>query len=242
MPKVSFSEFFSGVTAPPPVAPALGFDPIGDFETIVDGLTPIVISSRGSEAESAVEAMRRAVSVREAEKSSGAYTTNDSVFHVSTVAYPTKLPLGSTITDADGVVWVVIECSKQTLNARWRYIVRDLTLVGQTELDVWHEIATFAKGPTGAQVETWVRQPEPLRARFQPISEERRVENGSVHSPERFIGYFEKDFDFEHNHRFLRLNGDGETIEIYKAIRAMNRESITDLFAVECEVTKFPLA
>ena len=220
----------------------MNFDPIGDFELIVDGLRPIVITPRRGDVADPVSSLRRAITRKEAEESNGQYTTDDSVFHVSTVHYPTKLPLGSHLVDHDNTTWTVLSVAKQTLNARWRYVVRDLALWGDLDLVVWHEIATFAKGKTGAQFETWTRQPTPLRARFQPIEEERRVEHNSVHSPETFVGYFAIDFEVDHNHRFVILNEAGEIQQAFKVIKTRERETLGELFAIECTDTKWPLA
>ena len=218
------------------------FDPSEDFECF-DGLKAATFTPcDGTDPVDLERVLRRAVTTREAAKSNGQYTTNDSVFHVATSEYPTKLPLGSTITDFEDRNWEVLECAKQTLNTRWRIIARELQLLAKdSTIEVWHEIARYEKGSSGAQCRVWERQPEPMRAKFQPIEEERRVENESVHSPERFYGYFEEDFDAEHNHRWVVLDDGGNITIDYSYVKSMGRESIGELFKIECLETKWPL-
>lgn len=224
------------------------FDPIGDFEKIVDGLKPVTLSPVDGEAVPDVTSLRRAVSHKEAAKSNGRYTTSDSVFHVSTVTYATRLPLGSLIIEADGTRWVVLEHAKQTLLARWRYVVRLLEIIEQNEdtdadtdtpaIGIYREVATFTKSLSGALEPTWNRDASPVVARFDPLEETRDTENNYSHFPLRAIGYFQTEFEVNDRVRFV----DTETGTIYKPMKATGREKIGELFAVECEVSRWPQA
>ena len=213
------------------------FDPTGDFECIVDGLKPVTVSNRIGSTFADVQSLRRQVTTREAKKSNGKYDTNDSVFHVSSVAVTEKMVPGSTLVDSTGTIWTILETQFQTLTARWRYIVRDLKLTGDLNDVVFHEIATFTKGPSGEQVPTWVpTSPDTLNARFQPTERRRETEYSTIHAAEIWIGYFAVDFEVDSNHRFIAIDDN----RIYQPIKVMDRESITDLMAVECEVIPWP--
>lgn len=216
------------------------FDPIGDFENIVDGLKPITLVPANGAAVPGITSLRRAVTHKEAAASNGRYTTSDTVFHVSTVDYAPRLPLGSQIIEAGGERWTVLEHAYQTLLARWRYVVRRL----DTGLDVgnpgtvFREVATYAKSETGALEPTWVRDAAPTNVRFEPIEDSRQVENDIAHFPSRFVGYFETEIEITVKVRFV----DTAKNIIYKPVKAMDREKLGELFAVECEVTRWPLS
>lgn len=221
------------------------FDPIGDFEKIVDGLRPVTLSPVDKANVPDIISLRRAVTHKEAAKSNGRYTTSDSVFHVSTVAYSERLPLGSVIIEADGTQWVVLEHAKQTLLARWRYVVRLLEIIAQAvdtgdegaiAVGVYREFATFTKSVSGALEPTWARDELPVVVRFDPVEETRAVENNYSHFPLTAIGYFQNEIEVSDRVRFV----DAETGTIYKPMKVMGREKIGELFAVECEVSRWP--
>lgn len=221
------------------------FDPIGDFEKIADGLRPVTLSPVDKVNVPDIISLRRAVTHKEAAKSNGRYTTSDSVFHVSTVAYAERLPLGSVIIEADGTQWVVLEHAKQTLLARWRYVVRLLEIIeqgpdtsdGSRPLSgVFREVATFTKSVSGALEPTWKRDASPVVVRFDPIEETRAVENNYSHFPLKAIGYFQNEIEVSDRVRFV----DTSTDTVYKPMKAMGREKIGELFAVECEVSRWP--
>lgn len=216
------------------------FDPIGDFENIVDGLKPITLIPDGGAAVAGITSLRRAVTHKEAAASNGRYTTSDTVFHVSTVDYADRLPLGSHIEEANGDRWTVLEHAYQTLLARWRYIVRrlDTGVDANNPSTVFRELATFVKSASGALEPNWVRDADPMAVRFEPIEDSRRTENGITHFPSRYVGHFETEFEISSRVRFV----DAATNVIYKPIKAINREKLGELFAVDCEVTRWPLS
>jgi len=216
------------------------FDPIGDFENIVDGLKPITLVPVGGANVPNITSLRRAVTHKEAAASNGRYTTSDTVFHVSTVDYGQRLPLGSRIIEADGERWTVLEHAYQTLLARWRYVVRrlDTGFDADKPSTVFREVATYAKSLTGALEPTWVRDDAPTNVRFEPIEDTRQVENDIAHFPAKFVGYFETEIEITVKIRFV----DTTKNIIYKPVKAMAREKLGELFAVECEVTRWPLS
>jgi len=204
-----------------------------DFAAIVDGLTAVTIVSRDATETEVEHCLRRAVNHREAAASDGKYTTDDVVFHFPTEEAE-RPELGAVIRDEDGD-WTVLEVAKQTLNHRYRCVCRNLVIVAGLDTLVTIQAATFAKGPTGALEPTWSNVATDVLAKIQIESAERDVQHNAKDTPQKATVYFASQQVLTTNNRIV-----GPDDTIYKVVSWSDADRIDRLFAVQCEVSKWP--
>lgn len=207
-----------------------------DFVTVADGLLPVKLRARDGQERTAQHCLRRGISQREAAKSNGKYTTDDVAFHLSIREIPGRPELGSLIIDDSGE-WTILEVGTQTINSRWRCVSRDLAIVEGLDTLVTRQVATYAKGDTGAQEPTWANDATNVRCKIQLLEGERKTDHKSPQLKRTAVLYFATQALVTTKHRFVDSGG-----VIYKVISWKDPDTITDLFAVTCEVTKWPLS
>ena len=203
-----------------------------DFKDIVDWLRPIRIGDFEIE-----QALRRAVTIRDAGKSGGRYTTSDTVFHIDFrdvgCCDPTTILPGDTIEDEDGV-WTILESAKQTLLNRWRMVARQLRLPGGAPVEI--QAAKYAKSATGAQEPTW-KTVDTVNAVVQIDKAVNNVNHQSRNVVHTARVLFDKALLLDQRNRIVTKNG-----MVLKVRNWMGFSQIDHLFVVECEVSKWPQA
>lgn len=111
-------------------------DPSGDW-VIFDGREAVTYTSRSArsvgeggvltetETETAVsDALRRMATERDVERSGGEVKLSDLAWTIPVSQLSTEPAAEDTITDAAGVVWVVVWHEYATLRSRWRVLTR----------------------------------------------------------------------------------------------------------------------
>lgn len=215
------------------------FDPAADFLSVTDGLAAVLLRDRALNEYGefdTITALRRAITQREADKSNGKYTTADVVFHLAISQVAVQPELGSWIVDDDGD-WRVLEVAKQTLNARWRCICRNLAITAELDQRVVIQVCTYEKGDSGALEPHWENVAENVLAKVQLIEGERETEHNAKQTKRRATVFFASQFLLTTNHRILGADGG-----IYRVLKWSNPDRIDALFEVETEVTRWPLS
>jgi hypothetical protein len=114
-----------------------------DFLEVVDNLELVTLKRPGSSTVLIIpEALRRALSTREAQASAGKYTQDDVVWHLP-AEYPTDEldpPTMQTVTpyvgdlirpDGTGQIFTILEKHLETFASRWRCVTRDLIVANE---------------------------------------------------------------------------------------------------------------
>lgn len=114
-------------------------------------------------------ALRRRLAVREAAPSAGVVRGADAVWHLPAAATTSEPLPGSRIIDVVGTVWIVLQASREALDARWQCWARNLTLALGLEHLVQVERAAWSKDASGAPAAVWNLVRAGLKARIQPI-------------------------------------------------------------------------
>lgn len=209
-----------------------------DFVDVVDGLATVTVKDRRGIGFSLANVLRRAISTREAAKSNGRYTTNDTAFHAAVSADSSKIALGWKIVDGDAT-WTVIEAAKQTLSNRYRFVCRNLSLVHDLTQRVHLQLATWTKNTSGVLEPTWetVEHKIPCRVTFQ--SSENDVEHSLRNHPRQADIVLELAQTLGESHRFIMTEPD---CYVFNIVSIENVEAIDALMTVKCEVVPWPLS
>jgi hypothetical protein len=104
------------------------FLPSTDFATIIDGLEPVTLRRRRTDADPAEAriacALRTTVKTHELAAGGGKYTASDAVWHLPAAELSEPPALGDLLCDGAGRRWAVLEVARTTLGTRWRCIAR----------------------------------------------------------------------------------------------------------------------
>ncbi len=104
-----------------------GMDLQPDFALVADGLEAATLQRRDGIAATALRyALRRTMTVREAEQSNGRYTTADLNWHLDASELTEPPRLGDRLLDAASEVWTVLEACLTTGGSRWLCVCRNL--------------------------------------------------------------------------------------------------------------------
>lgn len=164
----------------------LAFDPSADFVTVVDGLQAVTVRFPGQATTTSVtNALRRMVSISEAEASNGRYTTSDVNWRFPQSECPTRPPLGSKIVDSDGVYWTVLNVDDVTLGSGWRCATRALEVVAGLDTTVRIDKAKASKGASGEYKPEFFEYAN-VKARIQ--------ETGATSTKELGLKFFRRQF------------------------------------------------
>lgn len=149
----------------------LTFDPSADFAAIVDGLEACTIKFPGSATSTSVtHALRRAISISEAEASGGRYTTSDVNWRFPQSECTTRPPLGTKIIDSDSVYWTVLNVDDICLRSEWRCASRALEVVAGLDTTIRIQAATASKGKAGEFKPLFFDVIGGLKAKIQEVS------------------------------------------------------------------------
>lgn len=158
----------------------LSFDPTGDFALVTDGLTPITLRRRFTLEEYAgIQALRRAVTIREAQASNGLYTTQDVRWHFETGAVNPAPSLGDVIyEDGQDQLWTVLAVETATLRTRYACVCRNLAIVHHLDTLLTIKRPSYTKDSYGAETATLSLLHQSVSGRIQPERADELREEG----------------------------------------------------------------
>ncbi len=150
-----------------------------DFATVADDLESVTLLRRdGGGSTTLANALRRAVTTREAEQSDGRYTAADVRWHLDASELAAPPRLGDQLLDTAGETWTVLETRLATGGSRWECVSRNLALVGGLDTYITIRREQVTKGAGGAVERTWENFRTGVRARVQIQEAQRREEHG----------------------------------------------------------------
>lgn len=190
----------------------LTFDPSTDLETITDGLQAVTVKFPGSATSTSVtHALRRAVSIGEAEASKGRYTTSDVNWRFPQSECPTRPPLGSKIVDASGVYWTVLNVDNVVLSSGWRCMTRALEVVAGLNTTIRIDKAKASKGLAGEYKAEFFEYAS-LKARIQEVGSTSTRELGLKFARRQFRIIVSEEISVDNSMRVV--GDDGTTYQV----------------------------
>lgn len=211
------------------------FSPAADFADITDGLEAVTLSQRGSTDTAVTNALKRAITTREAAASQGRYTAADVRWHIPIEECVVTPAMGDVIIDGDSVRWTVLEVQKATLESRWACVCRDVAIVAGLDDTIIVDVATYTKGDGGAEEATWRVFQSGVRARIQPDRVEVRIENDARIASKRYLIYADAALDLDQTYRIKDREGNTYTI-----LSITNAERVGEVMTIEAEVSPWP--
>lgn len=202
----------------------LTWDISTDFEDVTDALETVTYAPRlpaevtaaesltryagqvenyTPDTESLTKCLRRNVSTTEAAASDGKLLAGDTRWHLSINELATQPSLGSTLTDAAGDVYTILEVRKDTLSSRWRCVTRNLRVVHNLSQLATIQTRTIAVGDAGAAEDTWATRQEQVPCRLEPVSVDSEVVNGVRRATGRWLLYLAADVSLDASHRIV---------------------------------------
>ncbi|MBN2293496.1 MAG: hypothetical protein JXM70_13790 [Pirellulales bacterium] len=149
---------------------SIQFDPADDFPSIVDCREAITLCRPGSSTTATTSgALRRAVTVQEAETSRGEYTLEDVVWHLPASDISEPPGPADVIVDGNDMRWTILAVVRATADSRWRCVCRNLAISRGLDQFVDIERAVFTKDIHGAQCATWHLWRTGLAAKIQTL-------------------------------------------------------------------------
>jgi len=204
-----------------------------DFLAVTDGLEVVGLVNLAGIQVGSAEALRRAISTNEAEASNGAYTQADTRFHVAANPVTRLLRPGWKLVDSAGT-WTILETGLETLTNRIKTVARNLTLFYQLTEDIGIQTATWAKDADGAQVATWATT-STVAGRVQYLKAESENQHGLRYQPKQVTVFLESQIRLTESQR-LKVGALILNVKGWK-----NPETLGDVFALDCEVSPWPL-
>lgn len=215
---------------------SVSFDPSDDL-SYCDGLETVTLRQlSGASGGVVIGALRRQMRTSEVESSNGRSLATDLVWHLPADQLSIAPAVGSVITDASGVRYVVLEAQRATLGARWQCRARNLAIVSGLDQPVTLQQATWTKTPSGAQVAVWHDVQIGLPARIQP-----QQADISIEYDRRLTRVTHKIFvadDIEVDHTFRIMSGD----ELYRVLGYERPEQLDGLFTILAAQTSGAIA
>lgn len=121
---------------------------------------------------------RHAISRKELATSNGVYVPEDTVWRMPRSALPVAPKVRDRLTDAEGVVWTVLEVSRIAATQRFRLVCRDLILVENLRDEIIIQTPSYTFDTVGIRIKTFSVKYADIAARVQPISSEIVDERG----------------------------------------------------------------
>lgn len=208
---------------------SVGFSPIGDFEAICDGLKAVVLSSRRNPADQvSVQALLRPVTDREVARSNGQYRSGDVRIHFAGSNSFEPIP-GDAVTNSAGRQFTILTASLETLTDRWIVTARDLVISEGLDTLVTIQVASTAKGVTGAHEQSWSDLLVDIRGKLQRMSGQDATGRGQKFMDASFVLYIREPLELSRSYRVVHNQ------TIYRVTGYMNPESIDQLTTVSLE-------
>lgn len=194
------------------------------------------VSARADGSTDVTNALKRAVSNREAMASGGKYRAGDVKWHIAQDELTNPPALGSFVIEGDGTEWTVIAVDEQTFTNRWRLWCRKLSVASDALGTVTIQKAMLSRSPSGAEVSAWQDWAINVAARIQRQASATTVVNDRRDMADRVTIYTK--YQFPVDHRFRVVGADGRT---YKVQGYSMPEQIGGLFAIDAEVNPWAL-
>lgn len=194
------------------------------------------VSVRADGSTDVTNALKRAVSNREAIASGGKYRAGDVKWHIAQDELTNPPAIGSVVIDGDSVEWTVLAVDEQTFTNRWRLWCRKLSVASDALGTVTIQKALLSRSPSGAEVSTWQDWAIEVAARIQRQASATTVVNDRRDMADRVTIYTK--YQFPVDHRFRIVGADGRT---YKVQGYSMPEQIGGLFAIDAEVNPWAL-
>lgn len=183
------------------------FDPAGDL-TVVDGLEAVSLARPGRSGATHIEhALRRSMTVQEADQSQGRYTRADVRWFLPQAECPSGPAVGDAIVDARGNRWTVLAVVGRGQTARWECVGRDLAVANRLDDAISIEQAVYTKGPGGAAVATWHTLRTGVRARIQPVTSAVAADSVARRTAQRYRILVAEEWAVDHTQRVRAADG-----------------------------------
>ena len=181
---------------------------------------------------SAVEgALKTAVTLAERQASAGVYRGDDVTWELPAENVKYNPKPADTITDEDGTVWTVLDVRGPLYNDFWACTCRDLVLAGDLRDTIDHLQGSAAVNAYGSRVITHSEVASDIAARVQEVEPLISDGRGKRSTVRRFTIYLASPLTLTHDD--LLQDGSGNQ---YSVTGWRDKTSITDLFAVNCEL------
>jgi len=205
------------------------FSPVGDFESVCDGLQTVTLASRENPSDRVdVQALLRPVTDRELARSNGMYRAGDVRIHFAGSNDFAPVP-GDTVTDANDRQFTILTASLETLTDRWIVTARDLIISEGLNTLVTIQVATTAKGASGAHEQTWADLLTNVRGKIQRMSASQDDGRGVKRLDRSYVLYIREPLELTGIYRVV------STGVIYRVTGYVNPESIDQLTTVSLE-------
>lgn len=209
---------------------SLDWSPIGDFIAVADGLRTVTIKPRdGSNYTVADGALFGQLSIREVGNSNGYYRAQDVRIHLPCASVETIVP-GDSVQDLSLTDYVVLTAHKSTLLDRWECVCRDLVAAENLNTLVTIQVATTAKGDSGAHEQSWSNLLTEVRANIVRVSATRDDTHGGITNQRRYIMLLREVLDLRRKHRVV-----GPDSVVYEVLSYSDPEAIGKPSTVELQ-------
>lgn len=208
---------------------AIEFAPGGDFPDVVDNLESAeLLRADGSPLGSTGGALRRGVSVSEAETSRGEYTRSDAVWHFPDADFFDQLRPGDVIVAAAGDRWTILSASPAAGGGRVRCVARNLAIANGLDRLIDVERAVYEKDDRGAIRAVWSTWRSGLAAKIQSIAAKNTGINGQEATLNEYRVFLAEQLELDHTHRIKGPDG-----RLYKIVGYKKPERIDALMEIE---------
>jgi hypothetical protein len=209
---------------------------IEDDLSYVDGLEAVVVTLPGTSPVGVAHALRRNVHHAEAAPSDGVYTADDVKWFLATTDLTDEPAPGTTIADAAGGIWTVLETSRDAFNAAWRCRARRLALAEALSDIVDILRATWTAGAAGDANATWIVERSNVAARIQPAAVQIASEHEQRTGQATHLIYLSERIDLGANHRIVCWP------TVYHVLRCEQLERLDQWTVVQARQSERPLA
>lgn len=194
-----------------------------DFADVVDNLAPVSLFRFNGDSASVSNALRRAISTREAAASAGRYTASDVRFHFPTSDVSEAPRVGEVIQESAGTRWTILDVGTETLTARYRCACRFLAIYDDLDCLVSIEAATWEKDTRGVLVPTWNTRLTGVAAKIQEIDAVPALEDGVRQLLETHHVYLASNVDLTAGDRIRH------GVRTFRVVRISDKGSLTTL-------------
>jgi len=204
-----------------------------DFETYVDNIESVTLTIRGGDSYTA-KAHRNQVQTLEHRPDGGDIRQGDLIWHVSATMDSgeeledlSEVPLGSTLTDPEGLVWTILNANLQVWRSKWEFHTRNLTIVAGLDTLVTLQHCTYTKDiNTGERVETWTDHTTSIRAKIQPQTKTPEIEHDTDETEELYEVVLESSLSIVPGESYRIVDSSSD---IYRVISYQQPDQISSL-------------
>jgi len=210
------------------------FDPSDDWSGVIDGLQAITLLRPGTSVSVPVlHALRRGVKDGRAESVVAWNSQNDVVWHLPAAEIPQSPRPGDLLIEEDGRRWTVLSVRAVGLATRWRCIARDLIAAHGLGDCIRIERANYVKSSNGAEEVVWRLWKTGVRARIQPLIQEKLDEHHRTTTAAVFKIYVAEDLEMDHACRIRGPDGKAYRVQSYSA--AQRLDAVGEIMAIADE-------